>query len=170
MPEPAFVKDSYQVALNGGRGLLLEVPDGVSAGSVADALCRIDPWLTLQVRPEHLRDYLTGRDAQCRRFVMRLDGALAGVVAVRSPWLYGPYLALLAVLPAHQGMGIGSAILGWMADEAGEAARNLWVCASDFNRRAIAFYARHGFDPVGTIPDLVAPGATELLLRKRLPR
>jgi hypothetical protein len=31
-------------------------------------------------------------------------------------------------------MGIGSAILGWMADEAAPAARNLWVSASDFQQ------------------------------------
>jgi ribosomal protein S18 acetylase RimI-like enzyme len=46
----------------------------------------------------------------------------------------------------------------------------LWVCASDLNSRAIAFYERHGFNRVGIIPDLVAPGATELLVRKRLAR
>jgi diamine N-acetyltransferase len=45
-------------------------------------------------------------------------------------------------------MGIGSAILGWMADEAAPAARNLWVSASDFNKRAIAFYERPDFSRV----------------------
>jgi ribosomal protein S18 acetylase RimI-like enzyme len=170
MPERAFAKDRYALALRGGRALALEAPDLASAGAVADAMCRIDPWLTLKARPGAMRDYLTGDDAQCCRLVLRLDGALSGVVAVRNPWLYGPYLALLAVLPAHQRLGIGSAILDWMTDEAGAGARNLWVCASEFNRRAVAFYERHGFQRVGAIADLVAPDTTELLLRKRLAR
>ena len=85
-------------------------------------MCRIDPWLTLQTKPEKLSAYLTGDDAHCHRLTIRHGGAIAGVVAVRNPWLYGPYLGLLAVLPGYQGTGIGSAILGWMADEAGAAA------------------------------------------------
>lgn len=168
MSERTFVRNRYELALRGGQALALEPPGRDSARVVADAMCRIDPWLTLRATPEQLRDYLTGQDAQCCRRVLRLEGAIAGVVAVRSPWLYGPYLTLLAVLPGYQGMGIGSAILGWMVDEAGDAAKNLWVCASEFNARAIAFYERHGFQRVGVIADLVAPGVAEVLLRKRL--
>src|SRR5262245_49858987 len=168
MPKPAFAKDPYRLPLKGGRAVTLEPPDRASADFVAQAMCRIDPWLTLQAKPEHLSAALTGVDAHFHPLMIRDGDAVAGVVAVRSPWLYGPYLSLLAVLPAYQRTGIGGAMLGWMADEAGEAARNLWVCASQFNPRAIAFYERHGFDRVGLLPDLIVPGLAEVLLRKRL--
>jgi len=168
MSQPGFAKDSYTLALMGGRALTLEPPDGVSADVVAEAMCRIDPWHTLKTRPEHLSAFLMREDAHCCRKIVRFDGGIAGAVAVRSPWLYGPYLSLLVVLPALQHLGIGSAMLSWMADEAGAGANNLWVCVSAFNGRAIKFYERHGFSRVGDIPDLVSAGFSELLLRKRL--
>jgi GNAT superfamily N-acetyltransferase len=165
MPQPAFAKPRCQLALPAGRVLTLEPPDAASAGQVAEAICRLDPWLTLQTRPERLRALLLREDPHCYRHIMRLEGALAGVVVIRSPWLYGPYLNLLAVLPPYQHSGIGSAILAWIA---GAAEGNLWVCASEFNARAIAFYERHGFHRVALLPDLVVPGFAEVLLRKRL--
>ena len=45
-------------------------------------------------------------------------------------------------------------------------ARNLWVCASSFNARALDFYERHGFARAATLPGLVADGYDEILLRK----
>lgn len=164
----AFAEARCQLALAGGRAASLEPPAAATAAAVAQAMCRIDPWCTLQTPPEQVCAYLLGEDAHCHRRIVRCDGELAGVVAVRSPWLYGPYLNLLAVLPAFQASGIGSALITWTEREAGAAASNLWVCASDFNARAIAFYERHGFARIGLLPDLIAPGFAEVLLRKRL--
>ena len=45
-------------------------------------------------------------------------------------------------------------------------ARNLFVCASAFNARALRFYERHGFRPVARLPGLVADDYQEILLRK----
>ena len=70
-----------------------------------------------------------------------------------------PYLELLAVLPPFQGRGVGSEILACFEQVAlTHAARNLWVCASSFNARAIGFYERHGFRGAATLPGLVAKG------------
>ena len=89
------------------------------------------------------------------------------MVLVRDPWLKGPYLELLALLPPFQNQGIGSGILAWLEREAlVQAARNLWVCASSFNARALRFYERHGFAPAAVLPGLVADGFDEILLRK----
>jgi ribosomal protein S18 acetylase RimI-like enzyme len=44
--------------------------------------------------------------------------------------------------------------------------RNLWVCASSFNARALRFYERQGFTRAATLPGLVANGYDEILLRK----
>jgi ribosomal protein S18 acetylase RimI-like enzyme len=101
------------------------------------------------------------------RYCVKVDGSEVGVVAVRSPWLKGPYLEFLALLPPAQDRGIGSRIMAWLEGTAvEEEARNLWVCASSFNERALRFYARHGFEPVATLPGLVADGYEEILLRK----
>ena len=83
------------------------------------------------------------------------------------PWLKGPYPELLAMLPPFQGRGVGSEILAWFEQVAlTHAARNLWVCASSFNARAIEFYKRQGFRVAATLPGLVVEGCDEILLRK----
>ncbi|HEU4475158.1 MAG TPA: GNAT family N-acetyltransferase [Methyloceanibacter sp.] len=84
-----------------------------------------------------------------------------------DPWLKGPYLELLAILPQFQGQGIGGKLLDWFEREGSRlGARNLWVCASSFNARTIGFYERHGFKEAATLPGLVAEGYDEILLRK----
>jgi ribosomal protein S18 acetylase RimI-like enzyme len=149
---------------------LLEPLDGASAEMLGQALAGMDPWLTLRIGRQALTKFLLGEDAHCHRKAISCDGAIAGVVAIRSPWLHGPYLNLLAVLPAYQHSGLGSAVLQWMAGEAGDTALNLWLCVSKFNAHALRFYERHGFELTAELPDLVAPGFAELLLRKQLPQ
>ena len=129
----------------------------------------IDPWKRLETKAAGLKSYLLADDPHAHKRAIVHGGLVAGVVGVRSPWLFGPYLALLAVLPGHQGLGLGTAMLDWLEAQgkAGEAT-NLWVCASSFNARAIAFYQTHGFATVGTLGDLVKPGFDEIFLRKRL--
>src|SRR4029450_12481823 len=101
------------------------------------------------------------------RYQVEISGEQAGAVSVRLPWLKGPYLELLALLPQAQGKGIGSTIVPWFEREALKVgARNLWVCASSFNTRALRFYERHGFERAATLPGLVVDGYDEILLRK----
>ena len=114
-----------------------------------------------------LARFLASSDGGVSRYLVEIGGKQAGAVSVRYPWLKGPYLELLAILPAYQGAGVGSAILGWFEQEAIRLrARNLFVCASSFNARALRFYGRHGFQPAATLHGLVADGYDEILLRK----
>lgn len=127
------------------------------------------PWSTLGVSEDSLTSYLAGEDDGAQRYAIAMNGATAGVVCIRFPWLKGPYIELLAVLPGYQGQGIGTAVLSFIETEAMRAgSRNVWVCASQFNSAARRFYERGGFAEVGTLPDLVTDGFAELLLRKRL--
>jgi len=128
----------------------------------------MDPWRTLGIGAAALAQSLTSGDEHLHRWLIRREAALAGTVIVRNPWLYGPYLALLAILPEQQGSSIGTAVLRWMEREAGDTAGNIWACVSAFNTRAQQFYEKHGFEKVGTLDGLVRPGFAELLIRKRL--
>ena len=112
-----------------------------------------------------LAGYLTRADPGLRRHGVIHDGQLAGVVAVRSPWLRGAYLELLGMTAEQQRQGLGQAVIGWLTAEAARNGANLWVTVSAFNEPARRFYARQGFVPVGDLPDLVRAGSTEILLR-----
>ncbi len=125
------------------------------------------PWSVTGTSAEAITRYLAAEGDGARRYVIDIGGAPAGAAALRYPWLKGPYLELLALLPKHQGQGIGAAFLRWFEEEARRhEARNLWVCASRFNAGALAFYRRHGFAETAALPDLVASGFDEILLRK----
>jgi len=125
------------------------------------------PWSVTGTSAEAITRYLAAEGDGARRYVIDIGGAPAGAAALRYPWLKGPYLELLALLPKHQGQGIGTAFLRWFEEEARRhEARNLWVCASRFNAGALAFYRRHGFADTAALPDLVASGFDEILLRK----
>jgi GNAT superfamily N-acetyltransferase len=161
--DTSFKLDDYDL----GQFSLMR-PTRLGAKRLAIDLVKIDPWRTLQIDQLKLAASLIDPDKHLHRWLIHAQGTIGGAVAIRHPWLYGPYLALLAVMPDRQGQGIGAAVLRWMEREVAGKASNLWVCVSSFNTRARAFYANNGFVQSGHLDDLIAPGHAELLLRKRL--
>ncbi len=152
------------IDLAGARLLAL---DPQACAGLAAAIVAMPPWSVMNYPAEAMARFLATPSGGGSRYAIKVGGAEAGAVSIRSPWLKGPYLELLAVLPPFQGRGTGANILAWFEQEARRhEARNLWVCASSFNARALRFYARHGFAPAATLPGLVADGFDEILLRK----
>lgn len=134
---------------------------------LAAAIVAIPPWSVMNYPADAMARFLSTADGCVSRYAIEIGGEQLGALSVRSPWLKGPYLELLALLPVAQGQGIGSGILTWFEQEALEhGSRNLWVCASSFNTRALRFYERHGFEQAATLPGLVVDGYEEILLRK----
>ncbi|MDA8231825.1 MAG: GNAT family N-acetyltransferase [Magnetospirillum sp.] len=150
-----------------GSDRLRPLDEGECA-SLAGILVTLDPWQTLGFQADALARYLARGDDALARFVLESGGAPAGILAVRSPWLRGPYIELLAVLPGAQGSGLGRRMVEWAAGQAAATSSNLWACVSAFNARARAFYGRVGFIETATLPDLVTAGFDEVLLRRRL--
>ena len=158
---PAFACERH--ALAGCRLRPLEEADHAA---MAAQLAGIDPW---GYGAEALARYLGRDDGALFRFAVGQGGEdRAGLLAVRSPWLRGPYIELLAIFPAYRGRGLGGAVIAWTAGQAAMASANLWACVSGFNAAARGFYAGQGFVEVAPLDELVAPGQTEILLRKRL--
>jgi ribosomal protein S18 acetylase RimI-like enzyme len=143
-------------------------PTEAQAQVIAGMLAASEPWLSLKFSAAALAGYLTRDDAALRRFVVSVDGEVAGVICLRHPWLRGPYIELLGMSPAHRGKGLGRQVLAWAESEARREARNLWVLTSSFNQQAQDFYRSLGFLPIGTIEGLVSPEHDEILLRKVL--
>lgn len=138
-----------------------------SCASLAAAIVAIEPWSVMSYPADTLAAFLANPDGGAFRYVVNVAGSEAGVVSVRHPWLKGPYIELLALLPQAQNRGIGSSIMAWFESAALQhRARNLWVCASSFNARALRFYERHGFTRAAMLPGLVADGYDEILMRK----
>ena len=128
----------------------------------------MDPWAAYGTPPARLATFFAAEEQDAVRRAIRVEGRMAGVVVMRSPWLHGPYLQFLGVLPAHQEQGIGAAVLDWIVAEAPPGTRNLWLCVSAINVRARAFYERNGYRLAAELPGLAADHMDELLMRRRL--
>jgi ribosomal protein S18 acetylase RimI-like enzyme len=140
-----------------------------AAEHLGPALAAIPPWSVIGWPAERMTLGLKRPLPSVKRFEVLSDGARAGIIVIQDPFLHGPYLQLLAVLPAFQGRNLGLRLLQWMEAEGRRLeARQLWVCVSTFNTRARAFYERFGFEPVSVLDKLASDASDELLMRKRL--
>ncbi len=140
-----------------------------NAKKLGEALAAMPPW-SVTGRPAERMTRAFQRDLpSLHRFEILAGNDLAGIVTIQSPFLHGPYLQLLAILPGFQGRNLGLNVLQWMEAQAraGEA-RQLWLCVSTFNARARAFYEHFGFEAVAVLEKLASDASDELFMRKRL--
>ena len=128
-------------------------------------LCSMDPWLTMEYTPEAFEHYLLHADQALSRYAVMVAGNVAGVLSLRFPWLFGPFIELMALFDGFQGKGIGGRIIDWLFNRYNRA--NLWATVSSFNLKAQRFYSKEGFEQTTLLEDLIKPGWNEILLRKR---
>jgi ribosomal protein S18 acetylase RimI-like enzyme len=126
----------------------------------------LEPWRGLGYRAAPLGRWLARRARVGQVHVLRERGAVVGVIVTQPEVLLGHFIALLAVVPAAAGRGIGRALVEHAAGRAFAKSRWLYTSSDTGNRAAAAFYRRLGFARVGRLPDLVRPGRTEVLWRR----
>lgn len=165
-----FTAELHEVgATHDGRQLTLAPMTFDAAAALAPEIAGIGPWAHYNFAPAALQASLLLTGDGAIRYQLSCDAVPVGVVIIRSPWLAGPYLQILAIVPALQGSGAGTAVLKWYEDTALTARmRNVWLCVSGFNVDAQRFYERYGYSLIGHLPDLMRDGDDELLLRKNL--
>jgi ribosomal protein S18 acetylase RimI-like enzyme len=129
-------------------------------------LCSMDPWRTLEYTTEAFELYLLRADVALNRYVVMVSRKVAGVLSIRSPWLFGPFIELIALFNEFQGKGIGSQLVEWSCDH--YRSTNLWAAVSSFNLKAQEFYSKTGFQQIAVLEDLIKGGWNEILLRKRV--
>jgi ribosomal protein S18 acetylase RimI-like enzyme len=140
------------------------IPEYVRATSAI--LCMMDPWLTLEYRPEVFESYLLHADHALSHYAVMVAGEVAGVLSVRHPWLFGPFIELMALFDGFRGKGFGRRIIDWVCDR--YQSPNVWATVSSFNLRAQKFYGAAGFEQTAILGDLIKPGRNEILIRKRV--
>jgi ribosomal protein S18 acetylase RimI-like enzyme len=171
MSEPLrpFRTDRYEIgASRDGHALALAPMTADAAGVLGPGAAAIGPWAHYGFDPARIAAALEGSGDGIVRYQVQCGAELAGAVVIVCPWLAGPYLQMLAVMPAHQNRGIGARILTWYEAEARGHFRNLWLCVSAFNVHAQRFYRQPGYEHVATLDALLRDGDDELLMRKRL--
>lgn len=133
----------------------------------ASWIAAIDPWRGLGYRPAPLGRWLARMAGEGSVWTAAPSGgAPSAVVVATDGFLLGGFIALLAVKPDASGHGLGRALVAHVEARAFAKRRWLFVSCDANNAGALRFYRRLGFTRVGRLPDLVAAGRTELLLRK----
>jgi len=163
-----------QIEARGSSGIavvLSEMSDA-EALRLSQIFSNITPWSQYPFSVDELKCYLSTQEPGAPRYALRLadnGGEVVGALGLRENWLKGPYIQFLGLVPDNQNRNIGAAVLSTVENAvATGGARNLWVVASAFNHRALAFYQHFGFHPEANLDGLVAANQTEVLLRKRI--
>ncbi len=140
-----------------------------NAQGLGEAIAAMPPWSVIGYPAERLVAWLRREEPSIRKFEVLADARLAGSIVIQEPFLYGPYLKLIAILPEFQEQGLGLRLLQWMEAQGRQMeARQLWLCVTTFNTRARAFYERFGFEAVAVLDKLGSGASDELFMRKRL--
>lgn len=124
-----------------------------------------EPWITLGYG-EAEAESIARASAVDNLLVARAGERLVGFALSASGILLGEYLKLLAVEAEHRAAGVGRLLMDELERRAFVRWPNVYLCVSDFNRGARAFYRRLGYEEVGALRDLLLPGKGEILLRK----
>jgi [ribosomal protein S18]-alanine N-acetyltransferase len=76
------------------------------------------------------------------------------------------YVQTVCVRADRRGEGLGSRLVRYAEDRIFRESPNVFICVSSFNPDARRLYERLGFEPIGSLRELIVPGHDELLLRK----
>ena len=77
----------------------------------------------------------------------------------------GGYLRLIALVPGHEGRGLGAALLAEV--ERRVAPRPLFLLCSHWNQAARRFYAARGYTEVGCLPAFMRADTDEIICMKK---
>ena len=125
-----------------------------------------EPWITLR------RDYRSAvdalRDPTKEVYVATRDhGAeIVGFLIINMRGAFVGYIQTVAVREDWRGRGLGSQLIAFAESRILRDAPNVFICASSFNDRAMALYARLGYQLVGELRDYIVHGHSEWLMRK----
>jgi ribosomal-protein-alanine N-acetyltransferase len=133
-----------------------------AARTMADS----EPWVTLGTGYERSLA-LFGNESR-ERYLAQVAGEPAGFVVISMQGAFVGYVQLLGVAEKFRGQGVGRALIAFAEERIFRETPNVFICVSDFNAQARAFYARLGYETVGELKNFIVAGHSEFLLRKTI--
>lgn len=134
---------------------------------IATLLSETDPWLSLQISKVQCLEML--QDTQLNCYAAMLADVPVAAMIIHPKGLAGAaYLKSIAVAEAYRGNGIGTALLEYAEEQYAPVSKKLFLCVSDFNIRAQAFYIEQGYEKIAILQDHIVNGKDEYLMYKRL--
>ena len=144
--------------------VIRECHDPLVFDMCADLMAATDPWITLGMDKARCRLGFEGLGKEVH--VAWIDEMIAGFTILQTAGSFRGYIQTLCTAPRFRGSGVGTQLLQYCEERVSAYSPNLFICVSEFNKGALKLYLNFGFKQVGSIPDFVKEGYTELLLRK----
>ncbi len=133
-----------------------------AAGKMAGS----EPWVTLGTGYERSLRLLSNDTRE--RYLAKVSGEPAGFLVISMQGAFVGYIQLVGVASKFRGHGVGKSLIEFAEQRIFRETPNVFICVSDFNKKAQAFYAKLGYQRVGELKDFIIPGHSELLLRKTI--
>ncbi len=132
----------------------------------ARTMAASEPWVTLETGYERSLKLL-GNDTR-ERYLATVSGERAGFLVISMQGAFVGYVQLLGVGEKFRGQGVGKSLIEFAEQRIFRETPNVFICVSDFNEDAQAFYARLGYQRAGELKDFIIAGHSEFLLRKTI--
>jgi len=124
-----------------------------------------EPWKTLNERIDFKKYILLKQAYVC------MAGVVPAGFIIFTPepvFARGGYLRAIGVSNSERRHGIGRKLLTFAEQETARRSQYLYLCVSDFNRAAQAFYRDRGYARAGKLTGLIVAGSSEYIYWKRL--
>jgi len=138
----------------------------------ASIMARNPLWERYEITLELARTRLeNGFKNDASILVAEQDGSISGFLwfVEKGAFNRSGYIMLIAIDPDLHHLGVGQALMLQAETIMFESSNDIFLLVSDFNISAQRFYTRNGYAQIGSIPDYVVKGITELIFRKVKP-
>jgi len=123
-----------------------------------------EPWVTLERGYQDSLDIFG--DASNEIYVAVAQGRVVGFVVIVMQGALVGTIQSVGVFLGWQGCGIGRRLIRLAEERIFSEMENAYICVSSFNPRAQNLYEQLGYKVIGTLPDPIALGHLEILMRK----
>jgi len=149
------------------KGYRIKEAKRLAVKDVRRLVLNSEPWKSLNFTEADVK--AIARTSESANLLVAFDDErIIGFTLSIPNFLRGEYLQLLSVDADFRSRGVGQALMKALEAKVFAKSPNLFLCVSDFNEKARAFYQKLGYEVVGSLDDFLVEGKAELLMRKTI--
>jgi ribosomal protein S18 acetylase RimI-like enzyme len=134
------------------------------AKAAARMMAATEPWTSLGFGYEACLPRTS--DPEKEHLGAFFDGELVGFLILDMRGPFAGYIQTVCVDAPRRSHGLGTALISVAEKRVARDSPNVFLCVSTTNDRARRLYEELGYVRIGEIPDYLAQGHTEILMRK----
>lgn len=161
-----YLSRDKTIAMYTASTFIKETKDEGLLQQCAAMMCQSEPWITFGRDMKACAEALHGDYKEV--YIVTRGNDLLGFAVLQMAGAFKGYIQSICIAPAARGKGLGSSLLEFCEQRIFEVSPNVFMCVSSFNADAARLYDRAGYQKIGELPDYLARGHSEILLRKTI--